>query len=156
MTERYIWHVTLDTGHGRSSPRGEVADAAIRTVQGMISTGLRGPAPVLPGYHLTAAAVGSNLLATVNYEAATGIVPVATFGVARRSLGAARLWTMLHQAHAAGAPPLATDPADVPAAPWVAVRFEAGMGLDRDSPATWLGDFGRCLGWAWIELRDDG
>lgn len=39
---------------------------------------------------------------------------------------------------------------ECPGEPWCAVRLEPGIALYPET-AHWLGDFERCLAWAWLE-----
>jgi hypothetical protein len=73
-------------------------------------------------------------------------VPLVTIAVAAKSKVSARLWSEL-QRPIPGSSPAAGDP---PRAPWVAARLYPTLALDPDA-AVWLGDFERCLAWAWIE-----
>lgn len=153
----YIWHVTLDTGHGRRSPRSEVSDDVLAHVRDLIAAALDGNHPALPvpGFRLSASAAGGGLIATVLADIGQDKdVPILTVGVARKSLGAGRLWTVLHKDRIGIPTPLATDVGDVPAAPWVAARFEIGI-IAVSNPG-WLGDFERVLAWAWLETRRSG
>jgi hypothetical protein len=52
-------------------------------------------------------------------------------------------------------PALATDRDEVPPEPWCAARIEVGS-LAFPDEMLWLGDFERCLAWAWLELRSSG
>lgn len=130
----YIWHVTLDTGHGRRSLRNEIDAATITIVRQQIDEALAaGSAAILEGYTLTATTPAGALLATVTGNAG----PLAIIGVARSSLQSAALWRRLD---AEGAPP---------SPPWCAVRLQAPLASDLDA-AGWLGDYERCIAWAWL------
>ena len=52
--------------------------------------------------------------------------------------------------------PVVTDQHRSPEPPWVAAALEPSATHYRDAMA-WLGDFERCLGWAWLAgfFRDD-
>ncbi|NNM75085.1 hypothetical protein [Enterovirga aerilata] len=144
MTDRYLWHLTLDTGHGRRSYRDEVSDAVVTTLRQQISEMLAGlPVEVLPGYRLTGTAAGGALLATVESETAG---PLATVAVAPSGRSSTRLWQELSKPAPAGGVAVG----EAPEPPWCAVRLYPGLGRDPDA-AHWLGDFERCLAWAWIE-----
>jgi hypothetical protein len=83
-----------------------------------------------------------------------------TFGVAPADPrpGASQLWEMLHDnplpwlSPRAGALQPMTWPRHVPAGPWCAVRFELGLAMHQQA-ADWLGDFERCIAWAWLDAR---
>lgn len=141
--DRYVMHVTLETGHGRRSYRHEVADAVVTLLRQQIAEMLAGmPVEIRPGYTMSGAAAGPALLATVSRDGR----PLITVAVAAKSRASARLWREL-QHPVPGSSPAVGDP---PRAPWVAARLYPTLVLDPEA-ATWLGDFGRCLAWAWIE-----
>lgn len=148
---KYLWHVTLNTGHGRKSPRDEVAQQALDAVALELSRALTGKETDLrigPGteksYRLKATVVGAVLLCTVLTGAGA---PLVTFGVAPRSRDADKLWSLLHQ----GAHDLATKANDVPEPPWCAVRIEMQSIANDPGSLEWLPDFERLLAWVWIE-----
>jgi hypothetical protein len=149
--ERYLWHVTLNTGHGRRSPRSEVSAAAIeavgRNLDEALAAGTFVPLTGPPGYLLKADAVGASLTASVAADSEHGPMPLVTFGVALRARNAGRLWRLLHDVKGYD---FATDPEVVAKPPWCAVRLYDTIGLDMAAMA-WLGDFERCAAWAWIE-----
>lgn len=142
---KYIWHITLNTGDVRQSPRSEVGDDIIEALQPLLIADGTHKMPV-PGYTLKVSRLGSNLIATVMQQA---VRPFVTIGIATRSTGAARLWQELHKI----APTTVPHTADMPSAPWCAALLHTAV--EQDIPATsWLGDFERCLAWAWIEARN--
>lgn len=144
MTDPYLWHVTLDTGHGRRSLRSEVDEAVVTVVGQHLAEALAGemsPLPGPPGYTLHAKAVGPALLGTVYADE----WPVVTIGVVGKARGVGRLWQMLHEGRT-----LATDAGDPPRPPWCAVRFEPALADHADATA-WLGDYERLLAWAFLD-----
>lgn len=149
--ERYLWHVTLNTGHGRRSPRSEVTPAAIeavgRNLDEALAAGTFIPLVGPSGYLLKADAVGASLMASVAAERDGKPMPLVTFGVALKARNAPRLWRLLHDVEEYD---FATDPEVVAKPPWCAVRLYDTIGLDMAAMA-WLGDFERCVSWAWIE-----
>ena len=141
---KYIWHVTLNTGHCGAQPRSAVGDDAIAAVRPMIAADGTHPLPVPGGdYSLVVTRLGSNLAATVMH---LRLGPLATIAVARKSQTAGRLWRELH----ATVPNAAAHVADLPRAPWCAVALHPALNVDL-AATSWLGDFERCLAWAWIE-----
>ena len=149
---RYIRHVTLTTGHVRDSWRQEISDEAIRACQTLITqiTATVGALAQIPGvgdYHLSGVASGACLVATVWSGAPS--VCIATIGVAGHSRCGLHLWRELHRW---GETPVVTDPDRCPTEPWVAAALDAGIARHPEA-AHWLGDFERCLAWAWIERR---
>lgn len=149
MSERYLHHVTLTSGHVRHSPRSEVRDDVLTLLAPLLDRALSGePVPVpgvTGGYTITGGAEGRCCTLTVW---APGRVPVVTIGVATHSRCGAGLWRLLHD-HAVGMP-VATTRDQVPPEPWYAARLEVGALQHRDA-AAWCGDFERCLAWCWIE-----
>ncbi|MDQ3562852.1 MAG: hypothetical protein M3436_01505 [Pseudomonadota bacterium] len=72
-------------------------------------------------------------------------------GVAAHSRCGAALWRELHRW---GKTPVVTDPERCPPEPWVAVALDAGITQHMDA-TEWLGDFERCLAWAFRLSRDE-
>jgi hypothetical protein len=148
----FIKHVTLTTGHSRRSLAGEVAPEAVavcrdlirRITAGDVSESVRilavGP------YSLAGRKSGRCLVATV-YADGPSSESVCTIGVAAHSRCGAKLWRELHRW---GQAPVVTDPDRCPPEPWVAAALDAGITRHPDA-LQWLGDFERCLAWAWME-----
>lgn len=157
---RYIYHVTMTTGHVRYSPRCEVSDATIERLGPMIDRALTGehvalPTPSGPGWTLTGGVdtdrpLDRQCCALTLWAPPVGAdpVPVLTVGIAVRSRCGVRLWRHLHRSFGAGR--LATDAESPPPAPWCADRLEAGALLYPDA-MEWTGDLARSLAWAWVE-----
>lgn len=151
---RYLQHVTLTTGHTRRSWRHEISEEALAACLRLLddfAVGARPEMPGFPAYALTGARHGRCLIATVWGEA-TG-APVATIGVAENARCGARLWRELHREFPGGGA-LATDPEAQPEAPWIGARLLIGAALHTES-MHWMGDFERCLGWAWLAYLDE-
>lgn len=79
-------------------------------------------------------------------------VPVVTVGIAGHSRCAAHLWRSLHEDAPEGSQ-VATTVDDRPPTPWVAARLDIGAALVPASELYWIADLERCLGWAWLEMR---
>jgi hypothetical protein len=146
---RYIHHVTLTTGDTRRSYRSEVADVAIAALHDMLARALETDDRVsIPGrehYGLFARAEGRCMMGQV-WSPEPRSMALVVLGVAGISRCGIRLWRLLHETTL----PLATSPEKQPQAPWVAARLE--YGAPHDLPAMeWLGDFERCLAWAWLQ-----
>lgn len=151
---KYIHHVTLNTGHVRNSPRTEVADEIYNIVQPLLSAAIAGERPTIPAVEpactLTAAAQDRCLIATVWGPDMDGRrVPIVTIGVASHSRCGAQLWPLLHERVSV---PVVSSPTEVPPEPWCAVRIDIGFGF-YPAAAQWLGDFERCLAWAWVDSQ---
>lgn len=135
-----ILHVTLQTGHTSRSYRQDVTDATIATLRPLVGADGDYAIPGVPARSLRVTRAGRLLLATILSES-----PICTLAVADRSVGAERLWQMIHERTKA-----ATDPKRPPAAPWCAARLEPGFAASPED-ADWLADFRRCLAWAFLE-----
>lgn len=151
--DRYLQHITLDTGHVARSPRSGVDDAIVTLVRQMIDEALAGLSPeVQPGYTIKAASEGGSLMVSV-YAGADN--PICTIGVALDTAQSDTLWPLLRDLEGLatiGADPSLRPPKHPPDPPWCAVRLNPGLIEVRDA-TLWLGDFERCVAWAWIEGR---
>ena len=147
----YLNHVTLSTGHNRRSPRSEVGPHVIAWlrpwVDKLLSAGaiLPLPEPSLARYSASAHTEQGGLVMTV-YAGADALV---TMAVAERSRQSAQLWAYMQAQHGPVAAGIAT-----PDAPWLAVALRLGLGQHMDANR-WLGDFERCIAWAWITRNPD-
>lgn len=151
MRVQYLHHVTLTTGDTRRSYRHEVSEQAVTVCRALLETISAGEMsePVkIPGvgdYYLSGRVSGKCMVATVTSGAPSLVI--ATIGVAAHSRCGATLWRELHKW---GEMPVVTDPAACPPEPWIAAALDAGI-TEHMEAAHWLGDFERCLGWAFIE-----
>ena len=149
----YIRHVTLSTGDVRDSYASEIGDAALSVCRALIERALRGqivesvPLPGVPGYSLHVRATARCLTARVYADGAPSIL-VVTIGIATHSRCGSRLWRALHTC-GADPVPVVTDPERCPPEPWVAAALDVGIAQYPDAVQC-LGDFERCLAWAWI------
>lgn len=147
----YIRHITLTTGDTRDSHREEISDEALAVCRGLIDRIMAGevsePAPIpgFAGYSLSGRASSRCLVATVWADGPPSEI-VATIGIAAHSKCGASLWRELHRW---GQTPVVTGPHHCPPEPWVAAALDAGIVRHMDA-AHWLGDFERCLAWAWV------
>lgn len=143
-------HYTLNTGHSRISPRSEVGDDVIEFMQLFLESGDYDLHQNFPGWSLKTTNDAQGLLATLAFKNQ----PVVTIGVVSDDDEADVLWPMLESMyHNISELPLyrAADFAATkkpPSAPWCAVVLVQPL-LCTD----WMGDFQRCLAWAWIEER---
>jgi len=147
----YIRHITLTTGHVRDSYPDEVGAEALAAVGRLIDGIIAGDVAesiTIPGvgaYSLNGRGTGRCLVASVYADGPPSVL-IATIGVAAHSRCGARLWRDLHRW---GQVPVVTDPDDCPPEPWVAAALDEGLAAYPQA-AEWLGDFERCLAWAWI------
>lgn len=146
--ERYIRHLTLDTGDQRDSYRHEVADDVIALLRPRLERAVAGEEVAVPGtgcVFTAAAGRARSLLVTVWGPPAVGQrVPLVTFGVAPNSLASDVLWQTW----------IGCERDDrTPAPPWCVVRILPGLAVYPQA-AHWLGDFERCVAWAHLEKPD--
>lgn len=144
-----LWHVTLTSGDVRWSPRTEVADTVIAEVAARIAAARRrGPAPIpgQPGYTARARARDGVLGLTVRAggEPIVGMVVAPSLDAARE----AEWWAMPPVSDLRPDPP----PLPGPAAVCLAWLLPAIVTLDREALG-WLGDYERCVAWAWLRGR---
>lgn len=152
----YINHITMSTGHIARTSRADVADDTLALLvpwlQSVVASGKIVPLPVEPLSHFGAMATVQDgaLLCTIFSPAGphkagqpyTGESwPLVTLGVAQRSRHSNKLWPLM--AAKFGARVIA------PAPPWCAVAVLAPLAAYQ-SASEWLGDFERCIAWAWI------
>ncbi len=162
--DRYIWHITLQTGQTRKSWRHEIDPAVLPIVGEILEAALAAgaqeptiaemdahplgiirtaPLPVR-GYNMSATAEGRCLVATVY---AGGDDPLLSFGVAAHARCGAGLWRCLTEIPE----PLNPMP-DRPQTPWCAAKLLPGIRMHPHA-AAWLGDLQRCMAWAWLERQ---
>lgn len=151
----YFEHVTLTTGDRRRSPRSEVADQVIEGLQPMIEAIEQAgaetpmiPLPGVPGYSVSGRADSRCLVATVYADGPPSEL-LASIGIALHSRCGASLWRNLHQWGQLG---VVTDPEAPPPEPWVAAALDEGAPNHVEAMEV-LGDFERCLAWAFLERR---
>lgn len=130
-------HYTIDTGHSRDTSRDEIDDAAIELLTPLLSNGDHSLPHPFERYRLRVTIVDGTLAATVY----SGPAPLVTTYVVTDAAGLAEV---LRITGAIPAAPL-TPPA-------IIVQTHPSIVADRDAIG-WLGDFERCLGWAWVETQ---
>lgn len=160
---RDLEHITLNTGHTRRSPRSEVGPGIVEALRPILERALTGtPTPIPPGqgYTLTGGVRGrcasftvwSRSLLIWPEDDQAQRAPVVEIGVAGHSRCGAPLWRTLHALAARLDLPVKTDPGRCPPEPWCAALLYPGAVLAPDA-MDWLGDFERCLAWAWLASR---
>lgn len=159
---RYLEHLTLTTGHSRRCWRDEVADDVLDLLRPLIdravstgrplSTGDHVPLPDVVSPRCTISATtrrGRALLVTIwgpPVQGQAAPTPLVTLGVAPTSLASAELWRQM----APGGGEEQLPQPDAPSVPWCAAELYDTAALWPEA-MSWLGDFERCLAWAWID-----
>ncbi len=146
-------HYTLNTGHSRSSPRSEVRDDVIPIMAPLLEPGEH-PVPWFgPDIRLVVPGGADAWLGTV-YE---WNVPLVTIGIAATAQQANEIWPALESLYLqlTDRPPFAgidwRAPRQPERLPWVAAVIVGPMPAHV---ASMIGDFERCLAWAWVEAHD--
>jgi hypothetical protein len=154
---RWLEHVTITTGHSRRSYLDEVSDEALALCRRLIEQ-LRSADPYdvpilrtpyeLPGYVLTGyVRRGRCLIVTIAADE-----PVVTMAVGAHSRCGARVWREIHQYADEWELPYVTDRDRPPPEPWCAALLDRAAARDPAERlmALALGEFERCLAWAWL------
>ena len=146
-----LHHITLTTGHDRISPRDEVYDETIAELTPWLAGVCENSPQQMPmpesaagmnGYYTVVGIPhGGNGLVVTVYGAGE---PLVTFGVAQDAIVGADLWCRLIGRF--GVAPGVEKPPE----PWCGVVTHPALMFDGEA-AWWLGDFERCVAWAWIE-----
>lgn len=149
-TLTHIEHLTLTTGHTRSSPRSEVADDIVEVLKPLVASGAGvlgdtgwsfgvkyGPAP------------GSACFIIIN-----GSHRIATSYVAWTPEGAAAVWPLA--ARMAGKTGADTPPSPPGRVPWLAVILMPDVINVSLNIIMEAGDLERCIAWTVIELQSEG
>ena len=159
----YLNHITLATSHMARTSRADVAPDVTALLAdwlpGAINSGQTHPLPVPSLSHFGAQVLVQDGGLVVTVVAPVGphqhgkphagqTMPLVTFGVAQRSRQGAALWAMLIKAFGS-APGL-----QQPGTPWCAVAIHPSI-TAYPEPVDWLGDFERCVAWAWLTRNPD-
>ena len=154
----HINHITLSTGHIARTSRADVAPEVTKLLAewlpGTINTGKPHPLPVAELSHFSAQVFVQDGALVVTVSAPVGphtqgkphtgkAMPLVTFGAAQRSRQGAPLWDMLVKAFGS------KSGLKQPDTPYCAVAVHPGIAIYA-GPVEWLGDFERCVAWAWI------
>lgn len=158
-----ITHITLSTGHKRESLRSEVADSVLQALAPwldvLVAKSGRVEFPFDGFRHFSASAVSFDGALVVTVFAPSGPldvgllsgavdgVPLVTFGVALNASHGSVLWDklLLYSELSVAL--------SMPASPWCGVVVHPSLSLFPDA-ARWLGDFERCVAWAWVVRND--
>lgn len=130
-------HYTINTGHVRDTARSEIDGAIIELLLPLLATGDYTMPHPFEDYELRVT-VGGDVLAATVYS---GAAPLATTVVCVDAAGLDNALRVL-----GASPTIALQP------PAILVKLFPSISLDPSS-TIWLGDFERCLGWAWVEKQ---
>jgi hypothetical protein len=129
----YLLHITLDTGHARRSLRSEIDPGVLASVRAMLLADRFD----MPFGHTCV--VVSRSPGCIELEVlAADDRPLLRIGVARADECGA-LWQRL------GGGSMLTPPG-----PWCAARLHMRAVAEHLESAVWLGDFERCVAWAFV------
>lgn len=150
----HLNHITLQTGHTRKSDRSELSTQVLAYCTDLITQCLLNPDKKiaidnLDGYFFSAGNIGANSLFGTVWHGQKQPVPLVTLIIAKKSRNATKLWQELHRHCVA---PAVTDINNAPQVPWCAVSLTPMAG-DYADALGWLGDFERCLAWAWVDYE---
>ncbi len=137
--EKYLSHITINTEHIEKSPRSAVSDEAITFCRELISNS-QDKCIVIPHFEdfkITSTVEENSLICSV-FEEDGELFPLVTFGVSK--IDNEVFWKKLCKD--------ANKIIPQQSAPWCAVIIHPTLSLKSSS---WLGDFERCMAWAWIE-----
>ncbi len=153
----YITHLTINTGHVSRIQPGDVDGEALARVRPWLfalvdAGGEPMPLPVaaLAGYTAVAVVEDGALIVTVYGQRDDQVVghslPLVSVAIARRSRHASELWPLMTKMPGV---PVKTG-LKRPSAPFCVVALLGPLAFDPGAQQ-WLGDFERCIAWAWID-----
>lgn len=155
MSSPYLNHATLNTGHVCKSFRSEIASGTVDILRpwitGLINhNGTKMAFPIAELKHFSALALTESGLVMTVYgpasphikgAAATGELPLITFGVAQVGDNAQYIWDSLSK--------IVRPNFTMPSTPWCGVILHPSLLLYQQD-ISWLADFERCVAWTWI------
>ncbi len=154
MRDDALWHLTLTTGHGRRSPRSEVADDVVAMLRPIVKAGhgtIRGLTidlgPAEDGWR---------------WFTLPATMPTATLGWGAQAVDVFAVVCWAERAHTAAwakalehlrlAPvPTAAAGFTEPPVPWLTVELLVGAVARTPKQLAMLGDAERCVAWAIVE-----
>lgn len=155
---KYITHITLNTGHSSRIQDGDVVGETLGRItpwlHALVQSGQLMPLPAsgLSAYTAHASVQDGALVLTVYGPTVTDAgpmlgmqPPIVTIGVAKKARHA-HLWALMTTG--AHMPPPAKG-IKAPQTPWCAIAIWPSSELCADA-FEWLGDFERCVAWAWV------
>lgn len=140
-------HVTLDTGHVRWSPRDEVDSGLMRLLLDHIQNALhrRAPVPTTAGRYVAHATAHRDVLMLTVEDVevpAPRPMPIVTLAVVPVGVDVREIAALMMRG--SPVPPMPSD------GPWCLVRLYPTIALARPEDVAWMGDYERCVAWAWL------
>ena len=149
-----LTHVTVSTGHSIDSPRHDVPEDVINImthwiksakptlIPGIKEEQIAARVPSTKDYLAVFRSDGGCLLVTLVH---LKFGPVLTFGVSPSNAVGGELWALLGSNESQ------------PEGAWCGAKFEDGLlraGTSCLMDMMWLGDFERCVAWAWLSIQE--
>lgn len=145
---KYLYHVTLQTGHMRKSLRSEVDSELMNQLNEIFEKSVDKPTTLEfnPTYSVRSTAATEGYFITLKGNKKGKQIPILTLGV---SLDSYVPWDLLHDPNTLSLP-IKTKREDKPPLPYLADRLEVGAAYFYEA-LSWTGDFSRCMAWAALE-----
>ncbi|NEU13504.1 hypothetical protein G3T14_15385 [Methylobacterium sp. BTF04] len=143
---RPFTHLTWITGHSVVQDPGRYLEPARMPMQEHLASLLahgRAEVPNFPGSHVRLRSVGKGFLASVHTSDANRDIKVVTFGYAPDDICAGAIWREVSQG------PTIWPKPKRPSVPWCTVELQMSDPIASMETAAWVGDYQRCLVFAW-------
>jgi hypothetical protein len=144
-----LWHYSINTGHGRWSPRSEVADDIIEILRPLIESGEHDTP--MEGYRLSVPKTELGLFCTMK----TVGRPVMSMMVAASQEDLDHLWPFMESMYysVSEVPGLRSLDYIAASKPDKLPTCIAWPMFATPQEAMWLGDFERCLAWTFLDAK---
>lgn len=147
MKEKYLYHVTVTTGHARKSPRSEVSDDTINILKTWISDMLKGDLRGIVDSHYSCRAG--------QYNAKMIEFIISRLSDDFKQVDLVRFVVCNHSRRKNVAWALVGGKGDAPDTPFCAVQLFDNFLLQDLEHLSFFGDFERCIAWAWLDMQND-
>ncbi|TYB18508.1 lactate dehydrogenase [Aggregatibacter actinomycetemcomitans] len=147
MKEKYLYHVTVTTGHARKSPRTEVSDDTINILKTWISDMLKGDLRGIVDSHYSCRAG--------QYNAKMIEFIISRLSDDFKQVDLVRFVVCNHSRRKNVAWALVDGKGDAPDVPFCAVQLLDNFILQDLEHLSFFGDFERCISWAWLDMQND-
>ncbi|SQF65673.1 Uncharacterised protein [Actinobacillus pleuropneumoniae] len=143
---KYIYHVTIDNGHTRRSPRSEVRQETINIFVPWVKNMLNGqPQGIIDDKYSCRAEMHNSKMCEFVISRLTddmAATDVIRFVVCRHSRHKQNAWALV------------SGVGEPPEVPFCAVKFEGLNLIDDLEHIGEFGDFERCVAWTWMEIME--